>query len=49
MGADDYGTAFVCGLLLLIPAIVVFTTLNILRIRRSRFNRQRINRPSSKS
>ena len=45
----DFGTALLFLLLLLIPAVVVFGILMAIRIRRGKFDRQRIARRSPKT
>jgi hypothetical protein len=45
----DLGTVLTFGLMLLVPAVVVFSVLMAIRIRRGKFHRQRIARRSSRS
>jgi len=45
----DIGTALTFGLLLLVPAVIVFSVLMAIRIRRGKFHRQRIARRSPKT
>jgi hypothetical protein len=40
----DLGTTLFLLLLLLAPAVVVFTVLTVIRVRRGKFHRQRIKR-----
>jgi len=44
----DIGTAVLFCLLLLVPAVVVFSILMVIRVRRGKFHRQRIARRSPK-
>jgi len=45
----DIGTAVTFGALLLVPAVVVFSILMVVRVRRGKFHRQRIARRSPKT
>jgi flagellar biogenesis protein FliO len=45
----DFQTSAIFGLLLLIPALIVFIILLVLRLRRGKFHRQRIARRSRRS
>jgi uncharacterized membrane protein len=45
----DLGPALTFGLLLLVPAVVVFSILMVIRLRRGKFHRQRIARRSPKT
>ena len=44
----DIGTYLTLGLLLLVPAVIVFIILTVIRVRRGKFHRQRITKKSSK-
>jgi hypothetical protein len=44
----DIGDFLTLGLLLLVPAVVVFVILMVVRARRGKFHRQRITKKSSK-
>jgi hypothetical protein len=45
----DPGSLFLLVFLLIAPAAVVFTIMTVLRVRRSKFHRQRITKKSSKT
>jgi hypothetical protein len=44
MGDFDFGTFLLLGVLLLGPAVIVFVIATVIRVRRSKFHRQRITR-----
>jgi len=44
----DVGSLFILIGVLLVPAIIVFIVLNVIRIRRGKFHRQRVKRTSKK-
>jgi H+/gluconate symporter-like permease len=44
----DIGTALIFGLLIMVPAVVVFIILMVQRTRRGKFHRQRITKKSSR-
>jgi hypothetical protein len=46
---SDLDPYIVLCLLLLVPAVVIFIILNILRLRRAKFHRQRITKKSTKT
>jgi hypothetical protein len=43
----DYGALALLIVLLMAPAVVVFVVLNVIRVRRGKFHRQRIKRSGS--
>ena len=45
----DYGTFLLIGLVIFLPAVIVFTIATVLRVRRGRFHGQRTSGKSKKA